>query len=62
MPEESEMEILVERLTDGFGHDIMKNEGGVCYDRKQTESVPVMGALAERGGSDSMDCKDFLED
>jgi len=62
MPEEYEMEILVERLTDGFGHDIMKEvEGGNRYG-KQAESVPVMGALAERGGPDSVDCKDFLED
>ena len=62
MPEESEMEILVERLTGGFGHDIMNDVEGRNNYGKQTESVPVMGALAECGGSGSVDCKDFLED
>lgn len=61
MPDEAEMEILIEKLTGCFGHDIIKHtERGNPYER-DSEQVQIMGALAERSSSGSMDCQDILE-
>ena len=60
MPDEGEMEILMEKLTDNFGHDIMKREGG--NSNGEAESVSLLGALGERSRTGSVGSKDILED
>lgn len=61
MPDEAEMEMLMEKLTDNFGRDIINyTERGNPYER-ESEQIQIMGALVERGSSGSMDCQNVLE-
>lgn len=58
MPDEAEMEILTERLTDSFGHDIMSGGGGYHGETKQTE---VVGAVGERCRTDCVSGENVRE-
>lgn len=58
MPTEDELE---EMLTKRFLDDRMLMKGVGC-NGGSSESVEVMGALVERGSSDSVSGKNFLQD
>ena len=58
MPEESEIEMLVEQLTDNFGHDIINGaKGGLQYGK--AEQAEIMGAMGKRSGSGCVSGEDI---
>lgn len=59
MPDEAEMEILIEALTDSFCNGMIDREGGAINGR-ETESAQVMGSVAVSVSSDCISGKDFL--
>lgn len=61
MPDEAEMEILVEALTDSFCNGMIDREGGAINGR-EAESAQVVGSVAVSVSSDCVSGKDFLQD
>lgn len=61
MPDEAEMEILVEALTDRFGNGMINREGGAINGR-EAESAQVVGSVAVSVSSDCVSGKDLLQD